>query len=104
MTSDEVVVAYVHGDICSISWHHSMEALSEYRKIPVEGGTNELSSARNSGVRQFLEMDFPYLFWIDTDMGFAPDLIDRLYRAAEAEDVLVVGALCFAVNRGVEDG
>lgn len=81
-----------------------MDAMGAYKRLPVEGSTGEMASSRNSGVRQFLETDAPYLFWIDTDMGFRPDIIERLWRAGEHLSLRVIGALCYTVNRGFADG
>src|SRR5258706_15141002 len=101
---EEVAIAYVHGDHCSMSWHHSMEALSTFERIPVEGATGEIASARNSAVRQFLSKTKPWLWFVDCDMGFRADIIERLHEEAERNEALVVGALCYTVNRGLADG
>ena len=37
-----------------------------------------------------------WLMWIDADMGFDPDIIDRLVDSADPVERPVVGALCFA--------
>jgi hypothetical protein len=45
-----------------------------------------------------------WLWWVDTDMGFAADTIDRLLEAADPVERPVVGALCFAQREAEDDG
>lgn len=68
------------------------------------GGTDGLVGARNNVVRDFLKSDAEWLFWIDTDMGFAPDTVDRLLEVADPVDRPIVGALCFAMREICPDG
>ena len=64
--------------------------------IAMKYGTDGLVEARNKTVRTFLdEHNADWLFWIDTDMGFAPDTIDRLLEVADPESAPIVGGLCF---------
>lgn len=68
----------------------------ELRSLTGAGG---LPGARNKISRDFLDItDAEYLFMVDTDMGFAPDTVDRLMSVCDAERP-VVGALCFACLR-----
>lgn len=59
-------------------------------------GTMGVAAGRNEIAAAFLASDAEWLFMIDTDMGFAPDTVDRMVASAEANDVSVLGALCFA--------
>lgn len=61
-------------------------------------GTGGVPAARNQIVANFLALEHrpEWLFMVDTDMGFSADTVDRLVASAEANDALVVGALCFA--------
>ncbi|HEY9417126.1 MAG TPA: hypothetical protein VIQ30_20400, partial [Pseudonocardia sp.] len=43
--------------------------------------------------------DGEWLFMVDTDMGFAPDTVDRLIASADPETRPVMGGLCFAIKR-----
>jgi hypothetical protein len=45
-----------------------------------------------------------WLFWVDTDMGFAPDTLYRLLSVADPVQRPVVGALCFASRQFAHDG
>jgi len=58
----------------------------------VAGGRNEITAA-------FLESDAEWLWFVDTDMGFAADTVDRLIASAETNGSGVTGALCFAQQR-----
>lgn len=39
--------------------------------------------------------DAEWLMWLDTDMGFDPDIVDQLIESADPIERPVVGALCF---------
>lgn len=60
----------------------------------------DLATARNTVAATFLdETDAEWLWFVDSDMGFAPDTVDRLVDAADPVSRRVVGALCFAQKR-----
>ena len=112
-----VTVAYVHnGRDMAHSWHHSMVQLigwdlaSECRivrggYIAMKHGTDGLADARNKAVKLFLaEREADWLFWVDTDMGFAADTVDRLMAAADPVERPVVGALAFTWREDAQDG
>lgn len=114
-----VTVAYVYGDYdqrVSYSWHHSMVELIGYDlanagRILVGGyiamrcGSDGLVEARNKTARHFLDDGkADWLFWVDTDMGFEPDIIDRLLDAADPQARPVVGALAFSQRELGDDG
>lgn len=66
----------------------------ELRSVTGSGG---IPQGRNKVARQFLDTtDGEWLLVLDTDMGFAPDLLERLVEAADPVERPVVGALCFA--------
>jgi hypothetical protein len=114
--ADAVVVAYVNHNDVAYSWHHSIVELLGWdmtrRGRIIQGGyiayrygTDGLVDARNKAVQQFLtERDADWMFWIDTDMGFAPDTVDRLCEAADPVDRPIVGALCFTQREPDADG
>lgn len=114
--SDAVTVAYVYGQGVTYSWHHSMLELIGYDLannarvmrgglIAMHYGTDGLVQARNLGVRTFLEeRTAEWLWWVDTDMGFAPDVVDQLLAVADPVSRPVVGGLCFAQRETGPDG
>ncbi|HEX3642796.1 MAG TPA: glycosyltransferase, partial [Ktedonobacteraceae bacterium] len=68
-------------------------------------GGDSLPQARNAAVKQFLEeSNAEWLLWIDTDMGFEADIIDRLLEIADRNERPVVGGLCFAYLNTTNDG
>jgi hypothetical protein len=114
--TDAVVVAYVHDNRnLTHSWFKSMMELRDYDDamsgrvkaggyIAMRCGTDGLPDARNEAVRAFLAQDnADWLFWIDTDMGFAADTVDRLMDAADPVQRPVVGALCFSLREDEDD-
>jgi GT2 family glycosyltransferase len=112
--ANAVAVAYVHQDEVLYSWHHSMTQLLDWDLahdvriwsggfVAIRCGTDGLAQARNTAVRDFLrDSTADWLWWVDTDMGFMPDTVDRLFEAADPTDRPVMGALCFA-NREVDN-
>lgn len=57
-------------------------------------------AGRNSIATKFLDAtDCEWLFMIDSDMGFAPDTVDRLIASADPVARPVVGGLCFSLRR-----
>jgi GT2 family glycosyltransferase len=111
-----VVVGYVHEQEMASSFHHSMINMIGW-DLAHEGriirggykawtcGTDGLTDSRNKLVAAWLrEHQSDWLFWIDTDMGFAPDTVDRLFAAADPVDRPVVGGLCFTQRQEESDG
>lgn len=111
-----VAVAYVHQHEVSYSWHASLLALIGYDVantqrvvrggwIGVRYGTGGMPAARNMAVEQFLAgREADWLWWVDTDMGFEPDTVDRLVRSADPDARPIMGALCFAWKEHTLDG
>lgn len=114
--TDAVTLAYVHRNEVSTSWQQSLRALDHYDLagegrllrggwIAARGGSDGLPAARNRVVAEFLaDKDAPWLLWLDTDMGFGPDLLERLLEAADPTERPVVGALCFVQRERLADG
>jgi len=62
--------------------------------------TGGLVEGRNRVAADFLDRtDGEWLFMVDADMGFAPDVVERLLGSADPYNRPVVGALCFALRR-----
>ena len=116
-THDSVTLAYVHDAEVTYSFHHSLLNLvlfdaGEQARI-MRGGYNavrcarssSLPEARNQAVEGFLaNSQGDWLFWIDTDMGFTHDTLEKLLAVADPVDRPIVGALCFAQKETSEDG
>ncbi len=117
MADGRVLLAYVHEHEVSHSFLRSMVGLIRHDAmngghlagdITVRCGFQGVPAARNEGVRRFLgvetEEPIDWLLWLDTDMGFAPDTLDRLLAAADPVERPMVGALCWAQKMPDEDG
>jgi hypothetical protein len=117
---DRVTLAYAHSMEVATGWHQSMAALWRwdtaheghvYRhgaeiSVPVSTSAG-IAAARNQAVRDFLGIREPpqdWLFWIDTDMAFPGDAVDRLLEAAHPWERPVMGALCFAQKTPERNG
>lgn len=109
----EVAAAWVHPTEVDSSFMLSMlqvvsrqllttQRLTRY--LPIRCGTNGLIAARNEVVTQFLATDAEWLWWVDSDMGFADDALDALLDVADTEKAPMVGGLCFAQKELGSDG
>ena len=62
-----------------------------------ESGAGHIYAGRNKVAQVLLdESDAEWLFFVDSDMGFAPDTVDRLIASADRKDRPVMGGLAFA--------
>jgi len=124
MTDDEqhdpstaVTVAYIHdGEKVDYSFHHSLFYLMAFdlgnkarlwntKPIQWRCGTDGLPDARNGAVQHFLaDGGADWLFWVDSDMGFAADTVDQLLAAADPQLRPIVSGLTFANRDAEEDG
>lgn len=115
--SDAVTIAYVHPNEITHSWHQSMVEMIGWDfshegrvirggRLAMKHGAGGLIQARNEAVAKFLSdcEQSEWLWWVDTDMGFAPDTIDRLVEVADPVERPIVGALCFAQKETGSDG
>lgn len=109
----DVVAAWVHPTEVDASFMHSLlqvvaaELLGQRRLtqwMPTRCGSGGLIAARNDTATAFLESGGEWLWWIDTDMGFAPEALDRLLEAADPDERPIIGGLCFASMEYAPDG
>lgn len=108
--SEKVVVAYLQPAMVHSAFMESMTDLlmfdfASHRRI-VEGGGRlsyranaNLSGPRNEVVRKFLAYGkADWLWFIDSDMTFPPDVVEQLLEYADPQEAPIVGGLCFALN------
>lgn len=104
---EKVMVGYPHGKI-EPSFHRSLTHLlvwdaKHHRRI-VDGAhlmleTTNLPHGRNQIVEQFLELtDIDWLWFVDTDQTFDPDVLDRMVAVAHPTERPILGALVFSFN------
>ncbi len=103
----DVVVTYLHPNQIGHNFHHSLMRLQSWdygheqrigEWLMMRSGSGGIVQARNRVMHDYLEMDnqFEWLMWMDADMGFEPDALDRLLAVADPQSAPVVGGLCFA--------
>jgi hypothetical protein len=114
--TDPVTLAYVHGNEVAYAWTHSLiqllmadeEGPRRVRRggvVAMRAASGQLVTARNRAVRYFLDdQRAPWLWMVDTDMGFQPDTLERLVEHADPTARPIVGALCFAQREVAPDG
>lgn len=76
--------------------------------LPCEANSGGITDSRNIVVAEFLDnTDDDFLLWLDADMGYAPDTIDRLILATGDDlERPIVGGLAFyqyVVTHGMND-
>jgi hypothetical protein len=110
--AEKVVVAYCHPGGIHASFHESLLDLlvydmAHYRRIVNGGGrlayqaSANLAGPRNDVVKKFLAgSDADWLWFLDVDMVFLPDTLERLLEFADEEKAPVVGGLCFSIDQG----
>lgn len=112
-----VQISYMHSSRVSHSFHTSLMNAVAYDKsvganiinaMPFAvscSGPQSLIEGRNLAVRTFLDKTkHEWLLFIDTDMGFEADAIERLVFAADPTVRPVMGGLCFALKHMGPDG
>lgn len=110
---EKVVISYLHPGAYSAGFGESLLDLLQYdvslhRRI-VEGGGRlsfragcNLATPRNHVVEKFLEYGkADWLWMVDSDMTFDPDVVERLLEHADPDKAPIVGGLCFGFD---EDG
>lgn len=107
-----VVAAYCSGTSMHAAFHASLTnlMLHEIREGPQHVtapgggafgtiGTPRIATARNLIVRGFLEQsEAEWLWMLDTDMVFRPDVLEQLLEAADVDETPILGGLCFGMN------
>lgn len=112
-TGEKVSLAWVHLNDSATSFTESLLRMAAYDKAhgnyllhnsgvdqrsalnPTWGRGGQLDHARNAATAQFLASDAEWLMWIDTDMGWEPNALEKLLVVADAERSPIVGGLCF---------
>lgn len=110
---DSVIVSYLHpADSVGAMFHKSLldllvrDSFQPERvvagKLDMSSGAN-ITTARNTVVRDFLKTDATWLWLIDADMSFEPDTLDRLLADAHPSERPIIGGLCFKVTQTTTD-
>lgn len=75
--------------------------------VMLPSGPNSIAAIRNQACKILLDEPdaegADWLLFIDSDMGFASDSLDRLLEAADPVERPVVGALCFGLQQRETD-
>lgn len=111
-----VFAATLHSHTVSTSYSESMlrmvayDAMKHGRLVRGGGpallpaGINTLPEIRNKACKYLLdESTADFLLFVDSDMGFDADSVDRLVEVADPVERPVVGALCFGLQQVITD-
>jgi GT2 family glycosyltransferase len=110
-----VTLAYLHSNEVAHSWHlcvlnlltydlQNQQRIARGSFMATRCGTGGIVEGRNAAVERFLKTDAEWLMWVDTDMGFAPDSVERLIASADPVERPIVGGLCFTQKETETDG
>ena len=111
-----VTLDYVHDKEVAHSWHRSITEMMladlagpgrimRGGFVAIRYSTGGIIKARNQAAAAFLaDPKNEWLFWTDTDMGMAPDTLDKLMASAHPTERPIVGALCFSSKEIAPDG
>ena len=68
-------------------------------------GPGDIANGRNELTAMWLDQtEAPWMWMIDTDMGFPPDTLSALIASANTVNAGAMGALCFSWRADVPDG
>src|SRR5579885_1467631 len=108
--AEKVVIGYlrpsmVHGAFMECLMDLLLYDVATHRRV-VEGGGRlsyqagcNLAGPRNEVVKKFLAYGkADWLWFVDSDMTFAPDTLERLLAEADPETAPIVGGLCFGFD------
>lgn len=96
------VGANFHKSLTNLLFHDQGRHVAACSDTPA--GPASIDLARNNLMLDFLERDpaVEWLFMVDDDMGFEPDVLDKLHSVADPVERPLVGGLAFA-QRDLED-
>lgn len=111
---DKVVVAYLSPGTVTHEFHECLLNLAMFDayagpkrfgdgggRLAIRSSAN-LAGPRNEAVRIFLtQSTAPWFWFLDTDMTFEVDILERLLLVADPEKAPIVGGLCFSIDHGV---
>lgn len=109
----DTALIYVHPGSVSAAFSYCVTRLFVYEMarhgvppalVAQRCASGQLVEARNETVAFFLDTGLDWALFVDSDMGFDADTLERLRHAADPNERPVVGALCFGQKKqGTED-
>jgi len=104
--TETLVVGWVDGGVTRGEWAESVTKLVAYETsqnrlmsiIRVQSGP-QMEEGRNHLVERFLDTPAEWLLMVDTDMVFDYNSAERLLETAHSTNTLLVGGLCFGINK-----
>lgn len=109
----KVAVAYLHPGEVSAAFSMSLLKLMLHETFRTEipplvianrCASGRIVDGRNEVAKQFLDgTAIEWLWFVDSDMGFAPDTVEQLLASADPKNRPVVGGLCFGLRRESTD-
>lgn len=109
-TQEKVVLSYLHPGLVHGAFMESVLDLLVYdtafhRRIVSGGGRlasqagANLSAPRNGLIKRFLDYgQADWLWMVDSDMTFEPDILEKLLEFADPVKAPIVGGLCFGFD------
>lgn len=107
MSQPDVIITYLHGASCDSAFTDSLASLlvrDRGRKILGVAGFESgpyITDGRNQQAEVFLNSPAKWALFVDCDMAFPVDVIQRLMKHATPHRM--VGGLCFSYNGRIRD-
>lgn len=112
-STPQVAIGYLHPGEVSAAFHMSLLKLMLHETgrtgappfiLANRCASGRVIDGRNEVARDFLDRTkAEWLLFVDADMGFAPDALERLLASADRYQRPVMGALCFGLRRESTD-
>ena len=104
---DKVYLGWVHPNTVHEPFARSMMEACLWKPNGIWGLTSASNPrqevARNAVIKNFLETQGDWLMWIDTDMTFKHDAIEKLVKTARKHKADIVSGLGFIYKRAAEE-
>lgn len=108
----DVLFGYLHPNDVASSFHKGFVNLLGYdlsgagrlgQIADVRCGSMGIPEGRNDLCRTLLKSECDWLWMVDSDMGFEPNVLDQLLSIADPVERPIIGGLCFANRETVPD-
>lgn len=106
----QVMLAYLHPNTVAAAFMASVlnaagSMTARLHILPIRSGPLSIPDSRNLAVRKFLASDADFLWFVDSDIGFPPDALDRLLavNASDPRNPVVTVPVAALVD-GDDDG
>ncbi len=82
-----------------IYWYLDVPSVELNKPPHIPENLFPLDNARNTTIKEFLELDYDYLWWVDDDIVPPLDALEKMVNTLEQNDEIdALGATCFSMK------